>query len=172
MRRINFVKWVTYTIVFIFIFVFQFTPFLLPKIFDVGPLLLIPAVICIAMFEGESAGAAFGVIAGLLWDSQSGRLFGFNCLFLMMFGLAVGLLIQNLFRNTVVSTLLFTLFSTIILELLTWYFFYNLYGDNQIGFALLQIILPTTIYTLILTIPIYIGFKKLSKILEIDSSSY
>jgi rod shape-determining protein MreD len=172
MKQIYFIKWITYTIAFIFIFIFQSTPNILPKIFGIGPLLLIPAVICVAMFEGESAGAIFGVIAGLLWDSQSGRLFGFNCLFLMLFGLAVGLLIQFLFRNTVVSTLLFTLVATIMLELLTWYFFYSLYGDNQIGFALLQIILPTTIYTLILTIPIYIGFKKLNRILEIDSSSY
>lgn len=171
MRRIHLVKWVTYIIVLIVIFIFQFTPLLLPKIFDIGPLLLIPAVICIAMFEGESAGAAYGLIAGLLWDSQSGRLFGFNCLFLMLFGLTAGLLIKNLFRNTMISVLLFTLLSTIILELLKWYFFYNFYGDNQIFFALLQIILPTTIYTLILTIPIYIGFKKLRRILEIDSSS-
>lgn len=145
---------------------------MLPKIYDISPLLLIPAVVCIAMFEGETVGAVFGIIAGLLWDSQSGRVFGFNCFFLMIFGIVVGLLIQNLFRNTVVSALLFTLLTTIILELITWYFFYSIYGDNQIVFALLQVILPTAIYTLVLSIPIYIGFKKLNKILETDASTY
>jgi rod shape-determining protein MreD len=171
-KQFHVVKWATYTIAFIIIFIFQFTPYLLPKIFDISPLLLIPAVICIAMFEGEAVGAVFGIVAGILWDSQSGRVFGFNCLFLMIFGIIIGLLIQYLFHNTVVSALLFTLLATVILELITWYFFYSIYGDNQIVFALLQVILPTTIYTLLLSIPIYIGFRKLNKILETDSSIY
>jgi rod shape-determining protein MreD len=171
-KRFHFIKWTTYIIVFIFIFILQFTPYMIPKIMDIGPLLLIPAVICFAMFEGESAGAIFGVVAGLLWDSQSGRVFGFNCLFLMLFGVSVGLLVQYLFHSSVFSSLLFTLLATLFLELITWYFFYSLFGDNQIGFAFLHIILPTTLYTLIFTIPAYFGFRKLSRVLEIDSSSY
>ena len=168
MERVRFVKWIIYIIIFILIMVFQFTPNFIPYIFGVRPLLLVPAVVCIAVFEGDGIGAAYGVAAGLLWDFQSSRIFGFDCLFLMLFGLAAGLLIKHLFRSTVVFVLLFTFAATILLETLTWFFFYNLFGDNNAGFAFLKIILPTVIYSLIFSLPIYIIFKKMHGILKTD----
>ena len=156
------IKWTVYTVAVFLLSVLQADPFFLPKIWRMGPILLVPAVVCIAMFEGETAGAVYGVIAGLLWDAQCGRLFGFNAFFLLVFGMFAGLLVKYLFRNTVVSVLLLTLSLTLLLEFVTWFFFDNLFGDYDIAYAFLKVMLPTSLYTLIFAFPFYFGAKKLS----------
>ena len=51
-----------------------------PQIFGVRALLLIPAVVCAAMFERDIVGMLFGLFAGMLWDitasgNNGGRLY-------------------------------------------------------------------------------------------------
>lgn len=163
MTRVRIFKWTLYTAVFLLVSVLQFTPHMLPEIEGEGPLLLVPLVICFSMFEGETAGAVFGVIAGLLWDTQGGKVFGFDALFLLIFGLCVGLLVEFLFRNTVVTAMIFTLFFTALLEFITWFFFRSLFGENHIVYSILNIILPSSLYALVVSIPFYFGMKAMSR---------
>lgn len=156
MQIYSWVKWVAYVIGIILLSVIQFTtPPLLPHIYGAEPLLLIPAVIVIATFDGETTGAVSGMIAGLIWDTNSGKVFGFYTLFLLAIGIFAGLLVQYLFRNTVLSAVILTLIFTFLLEFLAWFFFYNLFGDMKILNALLKIILPATLYTTVFAFPLY-----------------
>jgi rod shape-determining protein MreD len=159
MRNKNLLKWVVYTLAVILIAVIQGTPHMLPAIEGAIPVIVIPCVISIAMFEGETAGTAFGILGGLLWDLESGRVFGFNALFLMIICIAVGLLIQQLFRNTIVSALIFCIAAAFIHEFVTWFFFAYLTGNEEFVFAFLRIILPTAAYTLIFILPFYLGAR-------------
>ena len=43
-----------------------------PSIFGIHFFLLVPLCVCIAVFEGERWGAAFGIFAGALWDLSHG----------------------------------------------------------------------------------------------------
>ena len=61
-------KWSSYVLLIIIAYVLQTTTSLF-VIFGVKPLLLAPLAVCIAMFEGEFAGAIFGAVAGLLADA-------------------------------------------------------------------------------------------------------
>lgn len=162
MKFIRFFKWVIYTAGFLLVSVFEFTPHMIPPIDHAAPLLLIPLLICTSMFEGETAGAMFGVLAGLIWDTQGGKVFGFDALFLLIFGLCAGLLVEYLFRNTIVSALIFTLSFTFLLEVLTWFFFRSLFGINNFVYSLLHVILPTSLYTLVFTVPFYYCVRALS----------
>lgn len=158
------IKWTLYIAVFYLIAVFQFTPAMLPRVVQMGPLPLVPAVICAAMCEGGPAGVGLGVLAGLMWDSQGGPLFGFDALFLMMFGLFAGLLAEYIFRNSILTALLFSLASLFTLEFLTWFFFFYLFGDKEIGFAFFKIILPTVLNSLVYTVPLYFIFMNIRRL--------
>ena len=57
--------------------------------------LLLPAVVCVALYDQELFGAVFGVIAGVLWDLNSiDRPFGYSALLLMAIGCLCGLLVS------------------------------------------------------------------------------
>jgi rod shape-determining protein MreD len=164
MRRKDFMKWAVYAVILLIAAVIQDTPHGLPSIWGALPVLVIPCVIPIAMFEGDSAGAAYAIAGGLLWDLQAGRTFGFNALFMMVLCLAVGLLIQNLFRNTFVSSLLFCFAACFILETITWFFFSYIAGNEQYLVALLRVILPVSGYSTLFVIPFYFLTKKIHKL--------
>jgi len=168
MQNRNLLKWVVYTLAVILIAAIQGAQHMLPVIEGIAPIIIIPCTVSIAIFEKETAGAAFGVLGGLLWDLENGRTFGFNALFLMILCIAAALLIRQLFRNTIVSALIFCVIATFIQEFVTWFFFVYLAGNEQFGFAFLRIILPTCAYTLIFIFPFYYGARlvnrKLTKI--------
>lgn len=161
-KRIRVLKWTLYTLGFVLVAVLQFTPHFLPAVLSGRPLFLIPCVVAAAMLEGEMPGAVFGVLAGLLWDALGGGLFGFDALFLMAFGVTAGLLVRFLLSNNVVSALIFTAVFTPFLEIVTWFFFCNLFGDTDFLFAFLHIILPTSLYTLPFAAPFFWGARLLN----------
>ena len=167
MRNMSWVKWAVYAACFILVAVLQFVRSF-PQIFHVTPLFLIPAVITVAMFEGEMAGAVYGVFAGLLWDASAGRIFGFNGFFLMIVGLSAGLLVTYVFRNTMVSSVLLTGGFTLLLEILTWFFFYYITGLGRFAFFFPQVILPTVLYTLPFAIPLFYGARQVNRKLTFE----
>ena len=156
------IKYSIYALLILLLAVLQFTPHFLPKILGNSPIYLLPAVITIAMFEGESAGAGYAVFAGILWDVQTGFAFGANALFLLLIGVAVGLLIQLLFRNTVVTAIIFTAIACSIQSLFTWFFIDYLRGEQNFIFCFLYILLPTVLYTLLFSAPIYLLVKRIN----------
>jgi rod shape-determining protein MreD len=163
MRRFNALKWAAYAVCVLLLAVFQLQAAFYPRFMDVTPLFLISAVAAIAMFEGETAGGIYGIAAGLFWDAGTGRVFGFNALFLMCIGICIGLFVKYLFRNTALSAFLFTAAFTLTHEIVTWFFFYYMAGNRNIVFALLHIILPTVGLTLIFALPFYFGARLINR---------
>lgn len=166
MRRINWLKWLIYVIITALTAVIQALP-QMPHLFQGAPLFCIPLAVAVAMHEGENVGAAFAVLAGLLWDMQTGRNFGFNALFLLACCVAIGLFVRYMFLNTLFAALLFTLCVTLIVETLTWFFFYYMTGIGQPAYFYTRIILPTTGLTAVFAIPYYYLFGWLHRKLEI-----
>ena len=69
-------KHLIYCFGLIFCYVLQTTPGFL-QIFGVKPFLVIPAVIAIAMQEGEFTGALYGALGGMLCDMGANTFYGF-----------------------------------------------------------------------------------------------
>ncbi|HEX3026600.1 MAG TPA: rod shape-determining protein MreD [Clostridia bacterium] len=162
MRNYNWVKWLVYAIVIFFVCLIQTNPEF-PRILQNGPLLAIPAVITLSMFEGENAGAAYGIAAGLIWDVQTGQVFGYNAFFLLIAGIMVGLMIKYLFSRSLFTDIFLTLGISFGFELLSWFFFYYMTGRGEFLFFLVHVILPTVFYTALFTIPIYYGVRRINR---------
>jgi rod shape-determining protein MreD len=170
-RRFNVIKWAVYALCVLLLTVFQMQAAFYPSFMGVTPIFAVPAVISIAMFEGETVGGVYGVFAGIIWDCGTGRAFGFNALFLMCIGIAVGLFVKFLFRNTPVSAFMFTLVFTTFLEFVTWFFFYYMTDNRDIIFALLNIMLPTVILTIIFALPFYFGARRINRKLTVSDNN-
>lgn len=161
MKWVMRLKWAVYVLAFVLTAVLQFTPNMLPPIHAMAPLLLIPAVVAVAMLEGEMAGAVFGIFAGILWDVQGVKVFGFDALMLLACGMFVGLLVRVVFRNSIVSALLFTCAVTFSLEFISCCFFRFLFGDFDFLSLLGRVILPAVLYTLPFAAPYFYGARAL-----------
>ena len=73
------IRCLAYTLELLVLFMLQETPGLLPPIYGVRPVLLLPAVIAIALFEEEIPAMAFGIVGlrpgrgfGLSWGGAGG----------------------------------------------------------------------------------------------------
>lgn len=127
--------------------VLQNTDGFFPQIFGVRALLLIPAVVCIAMFERDIPGMFFGLFAGALWDVfASGN--NFNALYLLIVGFACGTLINTVMRNNVVTASLLSAAFILLYSVGYWLFHFVLAGIDSAAHMLIRYYLPGVLYTL------------------------
>ena len=130
--------------------VLQNTDGFFPQIFGVRALLLIPCVVCIAMYERDIFGMVLGLFAGALWDIFSSGA-SFNALFLTAVGFICGTLINTIMRNNVVTATILSALSAIIYNTCYWAFTYLFGGLDSAGFMFLRYYLPSIVYTAALT---------------------
>lgn len=154
-------KWGTYLLLILVAYVLQTTTSLF-VILGVKPLLLAPLAVCIAMFEGEFAGAVFGALAGLYCDLGAGQLFGSNGLVLMLCCFAAGLLVHVLMRPTLTACLILSGGTLLVRGLFDFFFNLALWDYDGISRILLTNILPVVLYSLVVTPLFYYVIKKLS----------
>lgn len=157
MRRISgrYLKWTAYGLLLLGAAILQMAPRVFPSIFGARPLLLVPVIISIAMFEGPIGGAAAGIAGGLLWDLYADRLFGFSALFLMAIGCACGLLVRLLIRNNLLSAMLLFAGGLLVQGLTDWFFNYVLLMKDDPLFVLVRLMLPDMGYTLVVSPALY-----------------
>ena len=84
------IKFFTCFVIVFASYIIQTTPGLF-EFFGIKPILVLPACICIAVFEGEFAGGLFGFFAGLLCDSASETVLASTRLFIFLFAFWQGL---------------------------------------------------------------------------------
>lgn len=125
-----------------------------PNIFGARAFLLIPLVVCIAMFEKELAGAGLGLFAGALWDTVSGIGDGYDAFFLMMLGAVCGFLLNVIMRNHLLTALILVLVSCLLYSGTYVVFFVLSEGVDSVGYLFLRYYLPSCAYTTLFT-PIY-----------------
>ncbi|MBC8571346.1 rod shape-determining protein MreD [Zongyangia hominis] len=154
-------KWGIYLLLVLFCYVLQTTTSLF-VVFGVKPLLLVPLVVCIAMFEGEFSGAIFGALAGLYCDLGAGQLFGSNGLVLMLCCFAAGLLVHVLMRPTLTTCLILSGGTLVVRGFFDFFFNLALWDYDGISRILLTSILPVILYSLIVTPLFYYFIRKLS----------
>ena len=88
--------------------VIQHTPGFRLSIGSLSPMLLIPFVVCVAMYERSLTGLVYGVLAGALWDFASTGADGMFTLMLATVGFAVGVTI-TFYPSTVGNNLCYDL---------------------------------------------------------------
>ncbi|MCG0275256.1 MAG: rod shape-determining protein MreD [Thermosediminibacteraceae bacterium] len=108
----------TYLIIAILLIIAQSTLGVLFKIGSVKPDFVLVLVLCVALIKGESIGAGYGLIIGLIEDIVYGKFLGFNALIKFLTGYFVGYGTRDLFKGPVVFTMGFVFVGTILYNLL------------------------------------------------------
>ena len=147
--------------------VLQNTPGVLPSLFGVRAVPLVPAVVCVAMFERERAGVLYGLFAGLLWDICGGFGGNFNAILLTVVGFACGSLITHLMRNNLVTALLLGTGAALLHQSVYWARVY-LFGLGLAGgVSLFTFYLPSCVYTMlwlpVFYFPVRTAMKRMTK---------
>lgn len=130
--------------------IFQCAPHGFPAIAGARAILLIPAVVCVAMNEGELRGMFFGVFAGALWDVSTGG-GDFHALILATTGFVCGLLLNNVMRSNIFTAFILTSVFLAVNNMGHWISKYVVPGLDSKFSVLLRNLLPSYLYSLLLT---------------------
>lgn len=143
------IRRVIFAVLLIFCAVIQNTPGLLPEPFGAHQLAVTVMVVCIAMFERETAGMLLGLLAGVVLDVTGGTQ-GINAILLTVIGLVCGMLVNNMIRNNIVTALIFSALALLIHTFVYWIVFVAAAGVSG-GRLLLTFCLPSVLYSVIFT---------------------
>lgn len=143
------IRRVIFAVLLVFCAVIQNTPGLLPEPFGAHQLAVTVMVVCIAMFERETAGMLLGLLAGVVLDVTGGTQ-GINAILLTVVGLVCGMLVNNMIRNNIVTALIFSALALLVHTFVYWIVFVPAAGVHG-GRLLLTFCLPSVLYTVIFT---------------------
>ncbi|HCC35117.1 MAG TPA: hypothetical protein DEQ02_05580 [Ruminococcaceae bacterium] len=150
----EFLRHALYAVILILCYMLQ-SAGILPRIYGISALPVIPAVTGIAMLESDTAGIFYGLAAGILMDFGSVGFPGFNAVLLMTAGCTVGLMITLLLRRSKISAVLMTSGVLFVYVTLHWLFFYLFAGHSQAFYHYVRYSLPCAFYSLITFFVIY-----------------
>lgn len=153
----NYWTWMLYGATVLLVALMQMSPRCFPVVAFARPTPLVIFVICVAMLEGPEVGAIIGMVAGLLWDLHSFRVFGYYGLMLLLFGMVVGLLVQWLLRANFLSAMVLCVGGVIVYTILDWLICYVLFIEPEMITVLVKVYLPNALYTMVLS-PFMYGF--------------
>ena len=153
-----------YSLVFI-VFLFFDAVFTPVRIFGVGPSFLLPATVCLGMFEKERFGSLYGLVAGLLLDFSTASVFGVNALAFMIIGYFAGISVQNRLSVSFFGAALLTAASSaasqFVIALL-----YSFFESQPLADVLVTAALPKIALTVPAVLVTYPVIKLLAKFCE------
>lgn len=167
-KLLPFIKWAIYYFLLIIVYSLQTTPRLF-EIFSVKPILLLPLVVCVCMYEGVMCSTVYAMIAGFLWDISSDKLFGFNAVILLCCGMLISLVCIFYLRTKLVNSLGFCLITALLQGFLDFIFYYAIWDYSNVSIVFVQYILPSIAYTIILTPIFYFIIRTISQKLNVNS---
>ncbi|MBR5235989.1 MAG: rod shape-determining protein MreD [Clostridia bacterium] len=132
------------------------------EVFHVVPNLLFITVVCYSLQRGNYGALFFGFICGLILDLLGGRAIGINgllCTFAAYFCVYIS---DSLFNNNMFVSMFFVGLLTLVYELLTYIFYFAIWGHGAFGYALLCKVLPAAIYNFVFTMVLYPVIRRLA----------
>ena len=143
---------------FLTLYVLQNTPSLF-SVYGVKPILVIPAAVVFAMYEGEFVGGVFGALAGMLCDLGGSFLFGFDAILTLIFSAVSGLLTIYLLRRNLRNAFMMVFVSMLIRCCLTYFFMYHIWQYEDVVSIFWDSTLWVILYSTLLT-PVYFWMWK------------
>lgn len=156
--KIVVLKHTVYVLLLLFCYVLQTTPDLF-VIAGIKPVLVIPIAVVIAMQEGEFIGCIYGTAAGFLHDMNSSALFGYHALMTAVCCTMIGLFVIYLVQYNLLGCLLFVSATLLIQGSIAFLFTYGMWGHESVWKLYVFYTLPTTVYSVAATIPIFGGLR-------------
>ena len=145
-------KYFSYFLFIFLLFVLQSVPGLL-DFCSVRPVLVLPACICIAIYEGELPGGILGFFAGILCDCASETIFGFNAFFYLVLCVTASLVMIYLLRRSTLNIMLISLAAVLFRSFMEYFFKFQIYGYENSAVVFFQSIGPQIAYSAIFALP-------------------
>lgn len=143
------------------LYILQISPGLF-HLFGIKPLFVVVLAVMLAIHEGEFTGAIYGMIAGILCDLSATKLFGLNSIILLICCVMVGLVIIYYMQLSLINAMLLTAATMFFKEIICFYFYYAMWGYNQVHLIFFENMIPELICTILFVPPFYyfIGYIK------------
>lgn len=162
-NKIKIKKYAVYVLLLLAAHLFQNSLQIFPSLFGVRPVLLISAAVCIAMYEGEIAGAAAGFFAGALWDTVTVAADGYNALFLAVSCALCGVVLRIFLRNNILTYVFVNSIITV-LYFATYVIFFITSRGIDGGLQLFaRYYMPMAVYSLILMPFWYLTVRRINR---------
>jgi len=158
---------VTVAIIIIVCYLLQSTLFQVLSFASITPNLLIVVTSAFGFMRGQKEGIWIGLFCGLCMDIFSGSTLGFYSLLYMYVGFLNGLF-RKLFYPEDIKLPMFLIGGSDLLYNLAVYFFLFLFRNKyEFMYYLKNIILPELVYTMLVTIVLYMILLKINQRLEL-----
>lgn len=158
--RRKIIKFSVYALIIYALYILQSTPGFF-EICGVAPILVLPACICLSVYEGELAAGIFGFFAGLLCDCAAETVFGFNALFCMLLCVGTGLIFIYVLRRSVLNVMLISLLAIFLRSVCEFFFTFVLYDYDGLAQFFYTVIAPQAVWTAVFSLPFCLLFRGL-----------
>ena len=147
-------------------FLLQTTVFKALTFANISPNLLIIAVSSFGFMRGRKEGMWVGFFCGLLIDIFFGNLIGIYALIYMYIGFINGFFQKRFYPDDIKLPMLLIGGSDLIYNLFVYFIMFLLRGRFQFWYYLKSIIIPDFVYTMVVSILLYLLFLKINQKLE------
>lgn len=158
---------VTVFIIMAICYLLQSTLFQTFAFASISPNLMIIIVSAFGFMRGKKEGLFIGFFSGLLIDVFSGGILGFYALLYMYIGYLNGYFRKMFYPEDIKLPMLLIAGSDIAYNLLIYFFLFLFRNRYDFQYYFLNIIIPELVYTMVVTIFLYVIILKLNQRLEI-----
>lgn len=157
---------VTLFIIITICYLLQTTVFQALSFASISPNLLVIVVSSFGFMRGKKEGLYIGFFCGLLLDIFGGSILGFYALLYMYIGYLNGYFRKVFFPEDVKLPLLLISGSDIICNLFVYFFLFLFRNRYDFQYYLLHLMLPELVYTMVITIFLYVIILKVNQQIE------
>lgn len=158
-KRNSVIRWLLYGLLLALSYLYMTTAPIQLK----TPLFLIPAAMCVSMFEEPFDSALTGCAAGLMLDSALGTIVGINGIIMLWCCLISSLLFHFFVRRFIVNIILLNAAAVIAEGIIHYFFYYAIWGYDPGSRILVREFLPVMLYTELSVVPFYFAVRFLFK---------
>jgi len=159
------------TLLILLNYVLQSTVLVRTAILGVNPDTAIIFIVSYGILRGDVEGAIFGFFAGLTHDLFGGHFVGLYAMLGMLVGYAAGKPFKDYFKDNYFLPFMIVIAATLSYQIMFFFTSFLFRGRLDFWFYFTSIIIPKTIYTASLAIPLYsLMFVINSKIEEYENN--
>ena len=158
---------VTVAIIIIVCYLLQSTLFQVLSFAGISPNLLIVVTSAFGFMRGQKEGTWIGLFCGLCMDIFSGNTLGFYALLYMYVGFLNGYFRKLFYPEDIKLPMLLIGGSDLLYNVAVYFFLFLFRNKYQFWYYLKNIILPELVYTMLVTIVLYMILLKINQHLEL-----
>lgn len=158
-NKYNLIRLIIYVVEIVITFVIQQIPGIIPEIFGGRPMLLIPLLVSVVMFQNETISIFLGLFVGIMMDVGIGSVIGLYAIIMTLISYAISFFSGRLIKINILSSLIFSFLSITIVYMINMLLTCILYGFDNFVYMFINHYLSRMLYTFALS-PLFYFINK------------